>query len=136
MGLKPETTSGGNALKFYASQRIDIRRNMSTKTTNDAGEMTGNKTTIKVVKNKIAPPFREVEVDIEFGKGFSKYSSLLNMATKLKVIEKAGSWYAYNNTKLGQGAANVIALLENDIELATQIKDHIDQVVHTGELPF
>lgn len=110
----PETTPGGNALKFYASQRLDIRR---TATNKDAstGESTSNCARVKVIKNKVAPPFREAELDIEFGTGVSIHAEVLDLAEELKIIDRAGAWYSYNKERIGQGRANAINFLkEND----------------------
>ena len=96
----PETTTGGRALKFYASVRMDVRR---IETLKQNGEMVGNRTRIKIVKNKIAPPFKEAEFDIMFGKGISKEGDILDLATKLDLVNKSGAWYAYNGDKIGQG---------------------------------
>jgi recombination protein RecA len=96
----PETTTGGNALKFYASVRMDIRRVGAIK---DGDNVIGNRTKIKIVKNKIAPPFKEVEFDIMYGEGISKTGDLLDIASNENIIEKAGSWYSYNENKIGQG---------------------------------
>lgn len=99
----PETTTGGRALKFYASVRMDVRR---IETLKQNGEMVGNRTRIKIVKNKIAPPFKEAEFDIMFGKGISKEGDILDLATKLDLVNKSGAWYAYNGDKIGQGREN------------------------------
>ncbi len=95
----PETTTGGRALKFYASVRMDVRR---IETLKQNGEMVGNRTRIKIVKNKIAPPFKEAEFDIMFGKGISKEGDILDLATKLDLVNKSGAWYAYSGDKIGQ----------------------------------
>ena len=107
----PETTTGGRALKFYSSVRLDVRR---TETLKQGGEMIGNHVRVKVVKNKIAPPFKEAEFDIMFGKGISKEGDVLDLAVKENIVEKSGAWYAYNGAKIGQGRENAkIYLAEN-----------------------
>ena len=121
----PETTTGGNALKFYASVRMDVRRIESLK---QQGEVIGNRTRIKVVKNKIAPPFREAEFDIMFGKGISKSGDILDLAASIDVINKSGAWYAYNGEKIGQGRENAKEYLETHPEIMETveklIRDH------------
>lgn len=118
----PETTTGGRALKFYASVRLDVRR---IETLKQAGEMIGNRTRIKVVKNKIAPPFKEAEFDIMFGKGISREGDILDLAANIDVINKSGSWYAYNGDKIGQGRENAkVYLMENP-----QILEEIEKKV-------
>ena len=99
----PETTTGGRALKFYASIRMDVRR---IETLKQGGEMVGNRTRVKIVKNKIAPPFKEAEFDIMFGKGISREGDILDLAASINVINKSGAWYAYNGDKIGQGREN------------------------------
>ena len=107
----PETTTGGNALKFYASIRMDIRRIGAIK---DRDEVIGNQTRVKVVKNKLAPPFKTVEFDIMYGEGISKTGEILDLATKEGLVEKAGAWYSYNGERIGQGRENAkIYLKEN-----------------------
>lgn len=122
----PETTTGGNALKFYASIRIDIRRAAQLK---DGAEVTGNRTKVKVVKNKVAPPFRQCEFDIMYGQGVSKEGEIVDIGAELNVIKKSGSWYSYNESKLGQGRDAVKQLLIDNPELADElekkIKDHL-----------
>jgi recombination protein RecA len=119
----PETTTGGNALKFYASVRLDIRR--STQIKDSQGGINGNRTRVKVVKNKVAPPFKTVEFDILYGKGISKNGELLDLGVEEEIIQKSGSWFSYGDTKLGQGRDSVIKLLEDNIELADEIEDKI-----------
>ena len=121
----PETTTGGRALKFYASIRMDVRR---IETLKQSGEMVGNRTRIKVVKNKIAPPFKEAEFDIMFGKGISKEGDILDLATSIDLVNKSGAWYAYNGNKIGQGRENAKQYLSEhpDImtELETKVREH------------
>ena len=118
----PETTTGGNALKFYSSVRIDIRRIGAIK---DADKVIGNRTRVKVVKNKVAPPFREVEFDIMYGEGISKTGDLLDLAVKHNVVEKAGAWFSYQNQKIGQGRENSKKFLAENIEILEEIKHKI-----------
>ena len=126
----PEVTTGGRALKFYSSVRIDIRKQEVLK---QNGEMIGAHTKAKVVKNKLAPPFREAEFDIMYGKGISRTGELLDLAVKADVVQKAGTWFSYDGKRLGQGRDNVKELLENDKELSKEIEDklmaNIDKVV-------
>ena len=121
----PETTTGGRALKFYASIRMDVRR---IETLKQAGEMVGNRTRVKVVKNKIAPPFKEAEFDIMFGKGISKEGDILDLAVTLNLVSKSGAWFAYNGDKIGQGRENAKTYLaehpEVMNELETKIREH------------
>lgn len=119
----PETTTGGNALKFYASVRLDIRR--STQIKDGQGGINGNRTRVKVVKNKVAPPFKTVEFDILYGKGISKNGELLDLGVEEEIIQKSGSWFSYGDTKLGQGRDSVIKLFEDNLELAEEIEDKI-----------
>ena len=118
----PETTSGGNALKFYASCRLDIRRIGAIK---NAQEVIGNRTRVKVVKNKLAPPFREAEFDIMYGEGISREGSVLDLGTDLGIVEKSGSWYSYGGERLGQGRDNVKGLLKEKPELADTIESAV-----------
>lgn len=115
----PETTTGGRALKFYASIRMDVRR---IETLKQGGEMVGNRTRIKVVKNKIAPPFKEAEFDIMFGKGISKEGDILDLAAGINVINKSGAWYAYNGEKIGQGRENAKAYLAEHPEMMADVE--------------
>jgi len=118
----PETTTGGNALKFYASIRLDIRR---TGTIKKGDEAIGNETKVKVVKNKVAPPFKEVNFDIMFGEGISKLGEIIDLGVEHKIIDKSGSWYSYNNEKLGQGKENVKDFLGSNQQLAATIEKQI-----------
>lgn len=118
----PETTTGGRALKFYSSVRLDVRRIEALK---QGGEIIGNRTRIKVVKNKIAPPFKEAEFDIMFGQGISREGDILDLAAKINVVEKSGAWYAYNKEKIGQGRENAKAFLRDN----PAVMDEIEQKV-------
>lgn len=118
----PETTTGGNALKFYSSVRIDIRRSTQIK---DGENVVGNRTKVKVVKNKVAPPFRQAEFDIMYGHGISKTGEVIDMGVDLGIVKKSGSWYSYNETKLGQGRDAVKQLLEDNPELMEEIEGHV-----------
>ncbi|HET9571958.1 MAG TPA: recombinase RecA [Bacteroidales bacterium] len=118
----PETTTGGNALKFYASVRLDIRRIGQIK---DGEESTGNQTRVKVVKNKVAPPFRKAEFDIMYGEGISKSGELIDMGSDLGIIKKSGSWYSYGETKIGQGREAAKEVMKQNPELADQIEQEI-----------
>ena len=118
----PETTTGGNALKFYASVRLDIRRIGSLK---DRDEVVGNATRVKVVKNKVAPPFKQVEFDIMFGEGISKNGELLDMGVKGGIVEKSGSWYSYGDERIGQGRENSKIFLKENPAIANEIEDKI-----------
>ena len=118
----PETTAGGRALKYYASVRLDIRRIESIK---QDGEVVGNRTRVKVVKNKVAPPFREAEFDIVYGKGISKEGNILDMAVNLDIIEKSGSWFSYNGDRIGQGRENVKKYLEENPDIAKEVEEKI-----------
>jgi len=118
----PETTTGGNALKFYSSVRLDIRRIASLK---QAEEIIGSRTKVKVVKNKVAPPFKVVEFDIMFGQGISKMGELIDYGVKMDIIDKAGAWFSYNDNKIGQGKEKAKEFLENNQEIAKEIEDKI-----------
>jgi recombination protein RecA len=115
----PETTTGGRALKFYSSVRLDVRRIESLK---QAGEVIGNRTRVKVVKNKIAPPFKEAEFDIMFGKGISREGDLLDLAAEANIIVKSGAWYAYKGQKIGQGRENAKQYLLDNPEVYTEVE--------------
>ena len=123
----PETTTGGNALKFYASVRLDIRRSTQIKDAN--GAVLGNKTRVKVVKNKVAPPFKTVEFDIIYGKGISRIGELLDIGVEADIIKKSGSWFSYGETKLGQGRDAVKTLLDDNPELAEEIEGKIKDII-------
>jgi len=118
----PETTTGGNALKFYASVRLDIRRIGAIKERDD---VVGNSTRVKVVKNKVAPPFKEVEFDIMYGEGISKTGELVDLGVKAGVVEKSGSWYSYGDERIGQGRENAKAFLKSNPATALEIEDKI-----------
>jgi recombination protein RecA len=118
----PETTTGGNALKFYASVRLDIRRIGSIK---NHDEITGNETRVKVVKNKVAPPFKQVEFDIMYGEGISKVGELVDLGVKAGIVEKSGAWFSYDSQRLGQGRENAKAFLRANPEMAERIEQAI-----------
>lgn len=122
----PETTTGGNALKFYASIRIDIRRSNQIK---DGEDSTGNRTKVKVVKNKVAPPFRKAEFDIMYGEGISKTGEVVDLGTELGIVKKSGSWFSYDDTKLGQGRDSVKDLLRDNPELMEQLETRIKDAI-------
>jgi recombination protein RecA len=126
----PETTSGGRALKFYSSVRMDIRRIGSLK---QGDEVVGNRTKVKVVKNKVAPPFKVVEFNIMYGKGISRIAELLDLAVEFDIIEKRGSWYRYDGEPIGQGSDNAIEFLESDPELTEQIEETIRAEMNPDE---
>ena len=123
----PETTTGGNALKFYASVRLDIRRSTQIKDTDS--NATGNKTRVKVVKNKVAPPFKQVEFDIMYGEGISKVGEIIDLGVDFEIIKKAGSWFSYDDTKLGQGRDAVKALLLDNQELMEELEKKIKDAI-------
>jgi len=118
----PETTTGGNALKFYSSVRVDIRRSSQIK---NGEEIIGNRTKVKIVKNKVAPPFRKVEFDIMYGKGISRSGEVIDMGVELGVVKKSGSWFSYGDTKLGQGRDAVKQLIEDNPDLMEEIEGKI-----------
>jgi len=138
----PETTTGGNALKFYASVRMDIRRIGSLK---DKDEVIGNQTRVKVVKNKVSPPFKIAEFDIMYGEGISKRGELIDLGVKADIVEKSGSWYSYNNERIGQGRENCKLFLAQNPSVADEIEQKlrklaedaaggfIDDLTTTGE---
>jgi recombination protein RecA len=119
----PETTTGGNALKFYASVRLDIRRIGQIK--ESADNVTGNRTKVKVVKNKVAPPFKVVEFDIMYGEGISKVGEIIDLGVELEIVKKSGSWFAYEGNKLGQGRDAVKQVLLDNPELSEEIEKRI-----------
>ena len=118
----PETTTGGNALKFYASVRMDIRRIGAIK---DREEVVGNQTRVKIVKNKLAPPFKTVEFDIMYGEGISKTGEILDLAANIGLVEKSGAWYSYNGDRIGQGRENAKNFLKDNPEIALKIEQEI-----------
>jgi recombination protein RecA len=122
----PETTTGGNALKFYSSIRLDIRRMSQIK---DGEEAVGNRVKVKVVKNKVAPPFRVAEFDIVFGEGISKVGEILDMGVEMGIVQKSGSWFSYNSDKLGQGREGVKSLLHDNPALADEIEAKIREKI-------
>ena len=122
----PETTTGGNALKFYASVRLDIRRQQQIK---EGDAVTGNRVKVKVVKNKVAPPFRTAEFDIVYGEGISKIGEIIDIGVEKNIIKKSGSWFSYNDTKLGQGRDSVKQLLNDNPELAEELETKIREAI-------
>ena len=128
----PETTTGGNALKFYASVRLDIRR---TGTIKRGDEAIGNETKVKVVKNKVSPPFKTAEFDILFGEGISREGEILDMGVNARIIEKSGAWYAYNGEKIGQGRDNAREFLRENPDLAREIENKVRESLGIALLP-
>ena len=125
----PETTTGGRALKFYSSVRMDVRR---IETLKQSGEMVGNRTRVKIVKNKIAPPFKEAEFDIMFGKGISREGDILDLAVKCDLVSKSGAWFAYNGDKIGQGRENAKTYLSEHPEIMEELEQNIRAHYHIG----
>ena len=130
----PETTTGGRALKFYASVRMDVRRTDSLK---QGGEVVGNHVRVKVVKNKIAPPFKEAEFDIMFGQGISKEGDVLDLAVKENIVEKSGAWYAYQGAKIGQGRENAKLYLKDNPQVCVEIENRVREAfgLHPEQQP-
>jgi recombination protein RecA len=122
----PETTTGGNALKFYASVRLDIRKLTQLK---EGEDITGNRTKVKVVKNKLAPPFRKAEFDIIYGEGISKIGEIIDIAVEKEIIKKSGSWFAYGDVKLGQGRDAVKSLLKDNPELLDELEKKVVKAI-------
>jgi recombination protein RecA len=127
----PETTTGGNALKFYASVRLDIRRIGQIK---EGVEIIGNRTRVKVAKNKLSPPFRTVEFDIIYGEGVSRLGETIDLGVEYEIIKKSGSWFSYNDTKLGQGRDSVKQILSDNPELTAEIEAKIFEKANSGEI--
>ena len=128
----PETTTGGNALKFYASVRMDVRR---VETLKQGGEMVGNHTRIKVVKNKVAPPFKQAEFDIMFGKGISTEGDLIDLASNVGIIQKSGAWFSYNGEKIGQGRENAKQYLINNPDIRNEVDEKVRAHYGIGDNP-
>jgi recombination protein RecA len=128
----PETTTGGNALKFYASVRLDIRRTGTIKKGDDA---IGNETKVKVVKNKVAPPFKTAEFDILFGEGISRHGEIIDMGVNAHILEKSGAWYAYQGEKIGQGRDNAREFLRENPELSIEIENKVRESLGIPLLP-
>lgn len=126
----PETTTGGNALKFYASQRLEVRKSTQIK---DGEEAVANMTKVKVVKNKVAPPFRKAEFAIEFGRGIDKTTEIVDIATDLDIIHRAGSWFSYDGDKLCQGRVNLIQLLKDNIEFCEEVEARVRMVLENPD---
>ena len=122
----PETTTGGNALKFYASVRVDVRRTTQIK---DGDEALGNRTKVKIVKNKMAPPFKKAEFDIVYGEGISKVGEIIDLGVEYDIIKKSGSWFSYGESKLAQGREAVKQLLTDNIELCEEIENKIRETL-------
>ncbi|MBQ2111730.1 MAG: DNA recombination/repair protein RecA, partial [Bacteroidales bacterium] len=126
----PETTTGGNALKFYASVRVDVRRTTQIK---DGDEALGNRTKVKIVKNKMAPPFKKAEFDIVFGEGISRVGEIIDLGVEFNIIKKSGSWFSYGESKLAQGREAVKQLLTDNVELCEEIEAKIREALLTVE---
>jgi recombination protein RecA len=128
----PETTTGGNALKFYASMRIDIRRASQIK---DGEEVVGNRIKVKVVKNKVAPPFRKAEFDIMYGEGISKVGEIIDLGVELNILKKSGSWFSYGETRLGQGRDSVKNMIADNPELMDELEIKIKDALSKTNTP-
>ena len=126
----PETTTGGNALKFYATQRLDIRRIGAIK---DGTDVIGNRTKVKVVKNKIAPPFKEAEFDIIYGHGISKEGDILDLGVAMELVEKSGAWYSFEGERIGQGRENVKKFLSENVDILDRISELVREKAGMGE---
>jgi recombination protein RecA len=124
----PETTTGGNALKFYSSVRVDIRRSSAIK---NADKVLGNRTRVKIVKNKVAPPFQQAEFDIMYGQGISKIGEIIDLGVEFEIIKKSGSWYSYGDTKLGQGRDGVKEILNDNPELLEELENKITDTLNS-----
>lgn len=129
----PETTTGGNALKFYASVRLDIRRTGAIK---DKEEVIGSQTKVKVVKNKVSPPFKSADFDIMYGEGISKVGELIDLGVKAEIIEKSGSWYSYNNERIGQGRENAKIFLKTHPEMASEVENKLRKLSESADGSF
>jgi recombination protein RecA len=127
----PETTTGGRALKFYSSVRLEVRKSESLKQGND---VVGNRTRVKVVKNKVAPPFKQADFDIMYGEGISREGSIVDIGTELDIIQKSGAWYSYGDHRLGQGRENVKEFFKENQQLADEIETKIRELVLIGTL--
>jgi recombination protein RecA len=128
----PETTTGGRALKFYASVRVDIRRIGAIK---DGDSVVGGRTRVKIVKNKVAPPFRQAEFDVMYGEGISREGDLIDQGVEHKIVEKSGTWFAYGAERLGQGRENAKAFLKQNPEIAGQIETKLRQALGLADAP-
>ncbi|MBO5980477.1 MAG: DNA recombination/repair protein RecA, partial [Bacteroidales bacterium] len=126
----PETTTGGNALKFYASVRVDVRRTTQIK---DGDEALGNRTKVKIVKNKMAPPFKKAEFDIVYGEGISKIGEIIDLGVEYDIIKKSGSWFSYGESKLAQGREAVKQLLTDNVELCEEIEGKIREALANSQ---
>ena len=126
----PETTTGGNALKFYASVRVDVRRTTQIK---DGDEALGNRTKVKIVKNKMAPPFKKAEFDIVYGEGISKIGEIIDLGVEYEIIKKSGSWFSYGESKLAQGREAVKQLLTDNTELCEEIEAKIREALQSAQ---
>jgi len=128
----PETTTGGNALKFYASVRLDIRRIGAIK---KGDEILGNETRVKVVKNKVAPPFKQVQFDLLYGEGISREGEIIDLGVKCEIVDKAGAWYSYNGDRIGQGKDNVRNYLKEHPEMAQEIEARVREILLPSDMP-
>ena len=126
----PETTTGGNALKFYSSVRLDIRRTGAIK---KGDEILGNETRVKVVKNKVAPPFKVAEFEIRYGEGICKVAEIIDLGVEHKIVEKAGSWYSYDGNKIGQGKDNAMSFLKDNPDVLQTIENQLYEIISPSE---